>query len=162
MRILVVAMLSLIITIIMPDSFNIPEPSSFTNDQKPLFSFGIISDAQYCDCDPAGTRYYRSSLLKLEEAVRSFRIDSPQFVVDLGDLIEKDLKSYKPVFRILDTAGFKIYHLGNYGNLNMIHFVTMRGMVETEENNSFALIEVYKDKIWIKGNGREKSQILAY
>jgi hypothetical protein len=44
----------------------------------------------------------------------------------------------------------------------MIHFVTFKGMVETDANNSFALVEVYKNKIWIRGYGREKSQILAY
>jgi hypothetical protein len=38
----------------------------------------------------------------------------------------------------------------------------MRGMVETEKTNSYSLVEVYKNKIWIKGSGREKSQILAY
>jgi hypothetical protein len=53
-------------------------------------------------------------------------------------------------------------HSGNYGNLNSTHFITVKGMVETETTNSFALIEVYKNKIWIKGSGREKSQILAY
>ena len=52
-------------------------------------------------------------------------------------------------------------HAGNYGNFNLIHFVTLRGMVETEANNSFAEIEIYRNKIWIKGSGREKSQILA-
>jgi hypothetical protein len=53
-------------------------------------------------------------------------------------------------------------HSGNYGNFNMIHFVTFKGMVETDANNSFALVEVYKNKIWIRGYGREKNQILAY
>ena len=53
-------------------------------------------------------------------------------------------------------------HAGNYGNFNSIHFVTLKGMVETEKSNSFTLVEVYKNKIWITGSGREKSQILAY
>jgi hypothetical protein len=44
----------------------------------------------------------------------------------------------------------------------MIHFVTFKGMVETEAGNSYALVEVYKNKLWIRGSGREKSQILAY
>jgi manganese-dependent ADP-ribose/CDP-alcohol diphosphatase len=275
-------------------------------DQRPLFSFGLLADIQYCDCDPTATRFYRNSLTKLQEAVTSFRIDSPAFIINLGDMIEKDFVSYKQVFRVFDTAGIKIYHVtgnhdfaveprlkkripplqsnkegyysftynkfrfiilngnevstyystnksvikqgedliiklksdgevngmgwnggmsskqilwlsnqlnnaskndekvfimchfpvypvnehnllnykdlltvlegynniiawfnghnhaGNYGNFNMIHFVTMKGIVETEESNSFALVEVYKNKIWIKGSGREKSQILAY
>jgi len=306
MRVLIAVLSAIIISFIMPLTLKIRESSLGEQDKKLLFSFGIIADAQYCDCDPVGTKYYRSSLSKLEEAVRSFRIDSPKFIVNLGDLIEKDLESFKPVFKILDTAGFKIYHLtgnhdysvdarfkkripplqsnndgyysfnygkfrfivlngneistystknksaikeatdlivklknegeinaidwnggmskkqlewltgqlnistqnkesvfilchfpvwpenehnllnykevlsilekyrniiawfnghnhsGNYGNFNMIHFVTIKGMVETENNNSYALVEVYKNKIWIKGSGREKSQILAY
>jgi len=35
-------------------------------------------------------------------------------------------------------------------------------MVETESSNSYAIVEVYKNKIWIKGYGREKNMILAY
>jgi manganese-dependent ADP-ribose/CDP-alcohol diphosphatase len=274
--------------------------------QKPLFSFGLIADIQYCDCVPTGTRYYRSSLVKLEEAVKSLRIDSPLFIINLGDMIEKDFASYKLVYSIMDTSAIRFYHTignhdymveprqkkripplqsnregyysfyhdnfrfivlngnelstysstnksgikeavnyisklktegavngmdwnggisskqiqwltnqlntasgngekvfiichfpvypenehnllnykdllsvlesynniiawfnghnhaGNYGNFNLIHFVTMKGMVETENTNSYALVEVYKNKIWIKGYDREKSQILAY
>jgi hypothetical protein len=44
----------------------------------------------------------------------------------------------------------------------MIHFVTFRGMVETDQLNSYARVDVYKNKIWITGTGREKNQILAY
>jgi manganese-dependent ADP-ribose/CDP-alcohol diphosphatase len=306
MRILIAVILSVLISILMPDKLEAPVSGPAIQDQVPLFSFGLIADIQYCDCDPLGTRYYRSSLEKLAEAVRSFRSDSPAFVINLGDIIDKDLASYKPVYRILDTSGFRIYsvtgnhdysveprlkrhipplesnkegyysfvynnfrfiflngndlstyatnnksaikeandyilklkndgeingidwngglsskqflwltnqlntaarnnekvfimchfpvfpvnehnllnyrdlltvlegysniiawfsghnHAGNYGNLNMIHFITMRGMVETEKTNSYSLVEVYKSKIWIKGSGREKSQILAY
>jgi hypothetical protein len=53
-------------------------------------------------------------------------------------------------------------HAGNYGNFNMIHFVTFKGMVETVSGNSFARVDVYRNKIWITGTGREKSRILAY
>jgi manganese-dependent ADP-ribose/CDP-alcohol diphosphatase len=306
MRILIAFLFALIISDIMPANFKTRESSSAEQDKKPLFSFGIIADAHYCNCDPVETRYYRSSLSKLKEAVRSFRIDSPKFVVNLGDIIDKDFESYKPVFGIFDTAGFMMYHLtgnhdyavesrykkripplqsnkdgyysfkygkyrfivlngneistyatnnksiikeatdliarlknkgeinaidwnggiskkqldwltgqlnnatmnneyvfilchfpvwpenehnllnykdvlsilekysniiawfnghnhmGNYGNFNMIHFVTFKGMVETEADNSFALVEVYNNKIWIKGSGKEKSQIMAY
>ena len=81
---------------------------------------------------------------------------------------EHNLLNYKDVLTILEgyhniIAWFNGHnHAGNYGNFNMIHFITMKGMVETETTNSFALVEVYKNKIWIKGSGREKSQILAY
>jgi len=294
------------ISFTMPYNNRVQRSAPDDQTQKPLFSFGIIADVQYCDCEPVGTRYYSSSLLKLTEAITTFRIDSPKFLVNLGDLIEKNYSSYNEVFKILDTAGFKIYHTignhdysveprfkkripplksskegyysfnhdnfrfiilngneisiyatnkksaikeandyilklkneekpnavdwnggmstkqlewltnqlnsaaqnkekvfimchfpvwpenehnllnyndvlsilekydniiawfaghnhtGNYGNFNMIHFVTMKGMVETEDVNSYAIVEVYKNKIWIKGYGREKNQILAY
>ncbi len=53
-------------------------------------------------------------------------------------------------------------HNGNYGNLNKIHFVTMKGMVETGDSNAWSVVEIYNNRIWIKGRGREKIQILAY
>lgn len=277
-----------------------------TQSQNPLFTFGVIADVQYCNCDPSDTRFYRQSTGRLREAVNILRADSVSFLVNLGDLIDRDYASYKPVTDILDSSGLKVYnllgnhdysvedhykkrlplkmpakegyysfvhmnfrfialngneistyssmskaaikkaedyiaqlkdsaevnavdwnggisdkqlawlkgqldeataanqyvfilchfpvypenihnllnyrevntllnnyhniiawfnghnHAGNYGNFNMIHFVTFKGMVETEFNSSFAIVEVYGNKIWIKGAGREKSQILAY
>ena len=44
----------------------------------------------------------------------------------------------------------------------MIHFLTMKGIVESEKAGAWSLVEVYRNKIWIKGSGRERSQILAY
>jgi manganese-dependent ADP-ribose/CDP-alcohol diphosphatase len=275
-------------------------------NQKPLFSFGLIADIQYSDQEPDGTRFYRSSLKKLRDAVDELRKDSVDFVITLGDMIDKDYISYEPVLKILESSGLKLYHVtgnhdysvdpgykkklpsvytsgdgyysfthsnfrfiflngneisiyssnnksrihkantlldtlkqqgepnsvewngglstkqidwfdnqmnkatnknekvfiichfpvfpenvhnllnykevltvlrkyhnsvawfnghnhnGNYGNFNMTHFVTMKGMVETENQNSFARVEVYRNKIRIIGSGREESQILAY
>jgi len=291
----------------MPDKNHSGGLQPVDQSQKPLFSFGIIADVQYADHDPGGNRFYRSSLIKLREAVTSFKEDSADFIINLGDLIDRDYGSYKMVLGIIDSSGLKVYHVtgnhdysvdsrfkkrlpvlptsskegyysfiyknfrfiflngneistylsnnktaikkaedyiarmkdkgennaidwnggisskqlawltnqlneatgknekvflichfpvvpknvhnllnykevlpilekyhniiawfnghnhaGNYGNFNMIHFVTFKGMVETEKNNSFALVEVYKNKIWIRGYGREKNQILTY
>ncbi len=275
-------------------------------NQIPLFSFGVISDVQYADYDAAGSRFYRSSTGKLREAMKDLKSDSVSFVINLGDLIDRDFKSYKPMLDIIDSSGLKVYHVagnhdysvasrfrknipvltpskkgyyslihknfrfiflngneistyssgnrsavikaseylgelqrkgcinavewngamsdvqiawlkneldeaslrnekvfischfplvpenihnllnynevlallenyhniiawfnghnhaGNYGFFNMIHFVTFRGMVESKADNSFARVDVYWNKIWIRGTGREKSQILAY
>jgi manganese-dependent ADP-ribose/CDP-alcohol diphosphatase len=305
MRMLFALISAIIISFSMPDKNGSEIKSAPKQEQKPLFTFGVITDVQYCDCEPAGTRYYRSSLLKLREAVGSFIADSVAFIVDLGDLIDRDFNSYSPVMNILDSTHLKVWHAtgnhdylvdqkykkripqlenhkegyysfsqyefrfivlngndistygtgnkkaveeaqnlimkiradgepnaidwngglgekqmlwfksqldeaagrnekviilchfpvwpqnqhnllnyrevltilekynniiawfsghnhaGNYGNFNLIHFVTLRGMVETEANTSFAEVEIYRNKIWIKGSGREKSQILA-
>jgi 3',5'-cyclic AMP phosphodiesterase CpdA len=305
MRMLFAIISAIIISFSMPEKNGSEKKSEQEQEQKPLFTFGVITDVQYCDCEPAGTRYYKSSLSKLREAMASFKTDSMAFVVDLGDLIDRDFASYKPVMNILDSSGLKVWHVtgnhdyqvdqkykkripqlegnkngyysfnhdtfrfivlngndistygngnkkaveeaqqliqklksdgetngidwngglgakqmawfksqldeaaaksekviilchfpawpvnqhnllnynevltllekynniivwfnghnhaGNYGNFNLIHFVTLRGMVETEANTSYAEVEIYSNKLWIRGSGREKSQILA-
>jgi len=290
----------------MPESKTTGNSGPGEQSQKPLFTFGVIADVQYCECEPEGSRFYRLSPTRLREAVNSFKTDSVSFILNLGDLIDRGYESFKPVLNILDSSGVQVYHLtgnhdysvddrykrrlplsmpskegyysfnhmnfrfialngneistysstskaaikkaedylavlkdsgnvnaidwnggisakqldwlkiqlddataknenvfilchfpvypenihnllnykevnallmnyhniiawfnghnhaGNYGNFNMTHFVTMKGMVESEFNTSYAIVEVYRNKIWIKGAGREKSQILAY
>ena len=274
------------------------------HNQRPLFSFGVIADVQYADKEPAGTRYYRSSITKLSEALSAFKHDSVDFVVTLGDIIDQNIKSYYPLQNIMDSTCLKFYHVtgnhdysvdntdrgklpefytrkpgyyaityknfrfifingnevstyvtknktkikqaqtlldslktkgeknavewngavskkqliwldrqineadmngnkvfllchfpvfpenvhnllnyndilsviskysnclawfnghnheGNYGKLNNTHFVTFKGMVETEKQNSYARIDVYSDKICIIGSGLEESRVL--
>ena len=86
MKFIIAFLFAVIISTIMPDKFSSGDSIPKNMEQVPLFSFGLIADIQYCDCDPSGTRFYRSSLTKLEEAVRSLRIDSPAFVVNLGEI----------------------------------------------------------------------------
>jgi manganese-dependent ADP-ribose/CDP-alcohol diphosphatase len=306
MKLLIAVFIATIIFLNMPDRNESGYLNSNNQSQKPLFSFGIITDVHYSDYEAAGTRFYRSSPDKLREAVKVFKADSVNFIINLGDIIDKDFGSYKPVLDILDSTGLKTYHVtgnhdysvdprqkkrlpvllpsregyfsfvnenfrfiflngneistynsnnksaiekaaeyidtmknkgeinavewnggisikqldwlksqlyeasgknekvlilchspvvpdnvhnllnykdilalleknqniiawfnghnhaGNYGNFNMIHFVTFKGMVETELVNSYSIVEVYRNKLWIRGYGREKSQILAY
>ena len=84
-------------------------------NRKPLFSFGVIADVQYADKEPAGTRYYRLSVSKLKNALNAFRLDSVDFVITLGDLIDQDIRSYNPLLNIMDSSGLKFYHVsGNH------------------------------------------------
>ncbi len=84
-------------------------------EQKPLFSLGIIADVQYADIKSAGNRYYSASLGKLEKAVSVFMKDSVDLIINLGDLIEKNYDSYKPVLNILYSSGIKTCHItGNH------------------------------------------------
>jgi manganese-dependent ADP-ribose/CDP-alcohol diphosphatase len=306
MKLLIASVFASIIYLSMSD---FKDPGSVQSDdqsQKPLFSFGIVSDVQYCNCEPAGTRFYRSSPEKLRDALNRLNSDSVSYIINLGDLIDREYGSFKTVLDIMDSSGLKIYHVagnhdysvdaqykkrlpvvkpskngyysfsyknfrfiflngnelstystsaksavrkadnliramkekgeinavewnggftskqigwlkgelddavttgekvviichfpvapdnvhnllnykevlpvlanyrniiawfnghnhaGNYSYLNMIHFVTFKGMVETESDNSFASVTVFKNKLVIKGYGREKSQILGY
>ncbi|MBI1314093.1 alkaline phosphatase [bacterium] len=49
---------------------------------------GLVTDLHYADKAPAGTRHYRETLAKLEEAATQFEQDKPAFLVELGDLID--------------------------------------------------------------------------
>lgn len=57
-------------------------------NEAPRLRVGIITDLHYADKAPAGTRHYRETLAKLEEASRQFKQEQPSFLVELGDLID--------------------------------------------------------------------------
>ena len=48
-------------------------------------------------------------------------------------------------------------HAGNYGTKNKIHYLTLKGMVDTTDN-AFSVIEVHKDRLSLKGIGRQKNR----
>ncbi len=88
-------------------------------DQEPLFSVGLIADAQYVDADPGGIRHYRNSIRKLGDAVKSINEAEVEFSIHLGDLIDRDFASFddileplrelkKPVHQILGNHDFSV------------------------------------------------------
>ena len=46
-------------------------------------------------------------------------------------------------------------HAGNYGVKNGIHYVNLKGMVETSDTTSFSIVRVFKDRLEVDGFGRE-------
>jgi hypothetical protein len=57
--------------------------------EKPALRFGLITDVHYADKDTVGKRFYRESLAKMREAVAKFREAKPEFVIEVGDLIDE-------------------------------------------------------------------------
>jgi len=51
-------------------------------------------------------------------------------------------------------------HAGGYGEVDGVHFVTFRGMVDTPTTTAYAIVEVLPDRIEIRGFGREESRTL--
>ncbi|MCD6354905.1 MAG: metallophosphoesterase [Prolixibacteraceae bacterium] len=51
-------------------------------------------------------------------------------------------------------------HAGNYAFQNGIHFINLKGMIETKSENAFCVVTLSKDKIQINGFGREKDKTL--
>lgn len=58
------------------------------DDKPPGLCVGLVTDLHYADKPPAGSRHYRETLPKLEEAARLFEQEKPSFLVELGDLID--------------------------------------------------------------------------
>ena len=97
--------------VILLNTFNLPAQ----NKAEPLLKAGIVSDVQYADIDNNGSRYYRSSIRKFEEAVQRFQEENVDFVVILGDFIDNDFKSYNPLKSIIKGINIPVYFvLGNH------------------------------------------------
>lgn len=80
-----------------------------------LFSFGVITDVQYYDGETAGTRHYRSSPAKLSAITDSLNQQNVDFVIHLGDLIDRNFESFDPLLAILGKLNMPLYHvLGNH------------------------------------------------
>lgn len=62
--------------------------SLLAEEPADVLRVGLITDLHYADKPPAGTRYYRETLGKLAEASEQFEQDRPNFIVELGDLID--------------------------------------------------------------------------
>jgi manganese-dependent ADP-ribose/CDP-alcohol diphosphatase len=86
-------------------------PCSETPDLK----IGLISDPQYCDCDPSGSRVYREVLKKLPVAIDSMNRWGVDFVMNLGDMIDRYVVSYDSVSRFYNELTMPYYNLlGNH------------------------------------------------
>jgi len=94
------------------------EPEEIRKNQihdLPVISVGVFADAQYADEDPSINRYYRLSKDRLQEAYDTFRCENVNFVINLGDLINSDYVSYKPVLEIIGSSGIETHHVtGNH------------------------------------------------
>jgi manganese-dependent ADP-ribose/CDP-alcohol diphosphatase len=86
-----------------------------TMQENSGFAFGVIADAQYCDAEPAGTRYYRASPKKLAKCVESLNQMDLAFVIHLGDFIDRGIGSYNGMTSIYNRLEAPHYHvLGNH------------------------------------------------
>jgi len=79
------------------------------------FEIGLVADAQYADVDDKGTRFYRKSLTKLADAVEHFNGRSLEFCAHLGDLIDREWRSFDEIMQPLARSRHRWHHLlGNH------------------------------------------------
>ena len=53
------------------------------------------------------------------------------------------------------------HHPGSYDMKGGIHYLSMQGMVQGEDN-SYSIIEIYEDRIEVKGYGRERDRTMTF
>jgi manganese-dependent ADP-ribose/CDP-alcohol diphosphatase len=161
MKILAAIFLALIIIFNMPEKAD-PKgqiPVKNREDKPPdnnHFSFGLIADVQYGDFKSAGTRYYRSSPDKLAAALASFRKDPVDFIINLGDLIERDYESYKPVLNAINSSGITTYHVtGNHDYSVEPRYLSRLPLLSGSREGYYSI--VYRKFRFIFMNGNEIS-----
>ncbi len=80
-----------------------------------IIRIGLISDPQYCDCDPSGTRVYRETLKKLPAAIDTLNKYQMDFVMNLGDMIDRYYESYDSISDLYEELTMPYYNLlGNH------------------------------------------------
>lgn len=57
---------------------------------RPILRAGLVSDTHYADREPAGTRYYGESLVKLRECVDRMNGERVDLMMHLGDFKDED------------------------------------------------------------------------
>lgn len=88
---------------------------NFNKGMEEKFSFGVIADCQYCNYPTAGVREYATSDAKLKACVADFNTMDLEYVVHLGDFIDRDWESFDVVGPIYDALKMPKYHvLGNH------------------------------------------------
>jgi predicted phosphodiesterase len=91
-----------------------------TAKEKPAVRFGIVTDLHYADKKSVGSRFYRESKAKLTEAVALFKEQKPDFVVELGDLVDAastvalETEYLKTIDAVFKTAGCPLHYV--FGN----------------------------------------------
>ncbi|XP_045925784.1 manganese-dependent ADP-ribose/CDP-alcohol diphosphatase [Micropterus dolomieu] len=115
-----------------------PKTTSRMDDcsrQTPMFTFGVIADIQYADIDDGYNyvrtrkRYYRNGLQLLRNAQESWSESAvkPEFILQLGDIIDGFNKRHDASDRALDTvlrefscSSVEVHHV--WGNHELYNF----------------------------------------
>lgn len=81
----------------------------------PVLKFGVFADVQYADCQPSIGRYYREALLKMDTCLNTFNEQNVDFVINLGDIIDRNIHDMNKVLQHIKVLKSPIYHLtGNH------------------------------------------------
>ncbi len=83
-------------------------------------------------------------------------------------LANSSLWNYQDVIDVLEAHDNVVAymnghrHSGDYAIKNGIHYVTFQGMLLTPDENSFSVVEVFRDRLEVNGYGRQDDFILPF
>jgi predicted phosphodiesterase len=87
----------------------------FQPNVKSNITIGIVTDVQYCACEPNGIRFYNNSLAKLDSCIKYFNSQQLDFVAHLGDAIDRDFQSFDIILpRFMQFTAPVYFVLGNH------------------------------------------------
>ena len=88
---------------------------SFLNKSTAQYRIGVFADCQYAEQETAINRYYKNSKQKLKDCIEHFNRQNLHFVVNLGDLIDKNFSSFDTILPVLSKSKHQIFHVtGNH------------------------------------------------
>lgn len=80
-----------------------------------VIRFGVFADTQYADCPSENSRFYRQALQKLDTCIDYFNQQNVQFIVNLGDIIDRKNSDLEVIKSHLARLNNKIYNItGNH------------------------------------------------
>lgn len=79
----------------------------------------------------------------------------------LSALNDREIIECMSRFSCVKAAISGHHHPGAFGELNGIPFITVAGMIETEHENAYGIVEIFVDKIVVSGKGRTRSYELS-
>lgn len=119
-------------------------PDLLAAEPKRVVRLGLVTDLHYADKAPAGSRHYRETLAKLEEAAGQFQRDEPDHVVELGDFIDAadSVKVEKGYLKLVNREfsalpGQKHYVLGNHCVYTLTKAEFLEGVEQKKSYYSF-------------------------
>ncbi len=78
-------------------------------------TFAVVSDLQYAPLPPVKNRYFTNSVNKLREAITEINRLQPDFLVNLGDIIDRGFENFHEILPLFSKAEMPVYHvLGNH------------------------------------------------
>ncbi len=89
------------------------------SNQKPLFSFGVVTDIQYADLDNRSNYRFRDVPPKLEACINTWNNHDLEFNIQLGDLIQGNRQhtpfEFECIASILDKSSAPVWQvIGNH------------------------------------------------